>query len=56
MLGDVAHRHVVRQSDFVTDGFEPAAAGDGQHLRGQRSAEAESGTTGGKPELQFVLK
>ena len=56
VVGDVAHRHVVRESNLVADGLEPAAAGDGQHLGRQRPAEAESGSARREPELQLVLK
>ena len=35
VIGDVSHRHVVRQPDLVPHSFEPAAAGNGQHSDGE---------------------
>ena len=56
VLGDVAHRDVIGEADFVPDRFKFAATRDRNHLLGQAAAQAEAGAAGREPKGQLFLK
>ena len=55
-LDQVAHGNVIGESHPIPDLGEPALACQPPHLLRQRLAQAESGTTSGKPEGDSLLQ
>ena len=55
VIGDVSHRHVVRQPYLLPYALESAAPGDGQHPDGEGAAKAESRAPRRKPEFDLAL-